>query len=453
MKKRIYSKETAPKRQHIQDERRRKVLQKQKHGRSEATMSRRTVTQANCCDEEQGVISNICIAEWMISVPGLCPVKSCTMDETEGYCEEDTEEGWLVAARPVGTRYLVEVNETGVAQAKDCYGKTIKSFKTRLPKGSCLECVEISSNEMVVQDILSWKSQCMRNTTFEFRAYWMQARILEAEVDKVTEKNEYVLQTIFYQECTREGLERSYHSADVAYPHNGLIFYHKFGYYQCGLTPLVLVWTDLSLEPSCQDRDGNPIVLQARCSQQDNELIVPKVDFITLEGTALLQVSSQAMLGNGTVDSIQSGDLYYGTYDMVGYSTSSIMGGNFVPISCVFSSNDSAVDDCMSDHSYSMGYRETVTNLRLIGKHLNSFVLPELPPQSTVPFPCRADESASASSVASASASASSSLNVVNGNMTNHRLSLPDSWNKLVFRQLQRLGKGISFQDLLASTE
>lgn len=106
-------------------------------------------------------------------------------------------------------------------------------------------------------DVLCWKGYDLRNTTREFRQYWLQTKIAEDNVCLVFVDDELHLVPLYSQKCTPASV-MSAHSglgSRVDEHSDGMLFYHDQSLYCGGSTPLVIVWKDASCSRYLIDGD------------------------------------------------------------------------------------------------------------------------------------------------------------------------------------------------------
>ena len=48
----------------------------------------------------------------------------------------------------------------------------------------------------------------------------------------------------FFKFIPLSTVHQTAYELETPFPKDGLLFYHKFGYYQVGLSPLVILWKD-----------------------------------------------------------------------------------------------------------------------------------------------------------------------------------------------------------------
>jgi hypothetical protein len=236
--------------------------------------------------QESFVPFNLCVPEYMLEIPQLNkptkPAASSSFSSSsagsdmviteEAPQDEDEEpESWMFKLRPRGTSCLIStsIHSNGSSSHGLAYAispasnsSILCSFRSLLPKNCVLECILDEEHRLLyAMDILMWKGQCLTDTTSEFRMYWLQTKLSECsqQLFRLAEgRNEYAVQWVPYFDCTPANLYGVYANENGACPYvpDGFVFYHKFGHYQQGLTPLVLAWKDANCSRYVQDAVG-----------------------------------------------------------------------------------------------------------------------------------------------------------------------------------------------------
>jgi hypothetical protein len=236
--------------------------------------------------QESFVPFNLCVPEYMLEIPQLNkPAKPAASSSSSSSSagsdmvitedaqqdEHEEPESWMFKLRPRGTSCLITTSihsnsssSQGIAYAISpaSTSSILCSFRSLLPKNCILECILDEERRLLyAMDILMWKGQCLTDTTSEFRMYWMQTKLSECsqQLFRLVEgRNEYAVQWVPYFDCTPANLYAVYANENGACPYvpDGFVFYHKFGHYQQGLTPLVLVWKDANCSEYAQDAMG-----------------------------------------------------------------------------------------------------------------------------------------------------------------------------------------------------
>ena len=179
---------------------------------------------------------------------------------------------WLVANRPNGVRCLV-IAAQGATVSRGMDGKVIERFNSLLPGGSAastpgtadwaargggsesskkmyvvLDCIFCPmTRTYYVLDLLNWKGYPLQECTAEFRLFWLSSKFVDdcpREIGLRGHHNDYGVVPLKFAPVTHDSISSLYHSSQSPYVSDGLIFYHKDGHYESGLSPLVLLWQD-----------------------------------------------------------------------------------------------------------------------------------------------------------------------------------------------------------------
>lgn len=97
-------------------------------------------------------------------------------------------------------------------------------------------------------DLLCWNGFDVYDCTTEFRLYFLRTKVQEETegIGSVSNSNHYSIIPLLYYEADCPGIQLAYSGA-VPFIRDGLLFMNKQGYYNMGLSPLVLVWKDPSI--------------------------------------------------------------------------------------------------------------------------------------------------------------------------------------------------------------
>jgi len=192
----------------------------------------------------------------------------------------DLASSWSCMARPFGKRCLLSSSCRGMAVSKTLDGNILHTFASDLPRDCVLDCVFSEEQDAyIVCDLLKWKGADQRLTTREFRCYWLQTKLSEIDVSRVTSTNECAIRSgLFYSCADRQSLMTAYEQAQVAHNQAGLLFFHNESDYERGLTPLVLLWHD--------QYTWNTRELQAEEASLDISLKISPADCTSQEGKA-----------------------------------------------------------------------------------------------------------------------------------------------------------------------
>lgn len=203
------------------------------------------------------VTDQLCEPEWMTEVP--C---SMILPNDTGYrCN------WFVCVRPEGRRCVV-ISSRGKTFSYLENGRVLHQFKSFLPGGglssqngssAILDCIYYEPTKIYyILDIMSWNDMHCYECDAEFRFYWLRAKVDETPFitpEFTSSKQPHTFLPIPYWECSWMGLQEAY-TCSLPFSKNGLLFYHREGQYEIGLTPLVLLWKDSSVT-NYLDNDGD----------------------------------------------------------------------------------------------------------------------------------------------------------------------------------------------------
>lgn len=225
------------------------------------------------------MLSNqLCEPEWMTEIPSdmVYPVDTCGNIRYE----------WFVLARPEGRRCVV-VSSRGTTTSYLENGRVLHQFKTFLPGGglnsqngssSILECIYYEPTKIYyIIDVMSWNDMHCYECDAEFRFYWLRAKVEETPFicPQFSSKQQYAFLPVPYWECSWHGLLEAYKST-LDFSRNGLLFYHREGHYEIGLTPLVLLWKDATVT-AYLDADGEETIALRVANKVRDELMEESV--------------------------------------------------------------------------------------------------------------------------------------------------------------------------------
>mmetsp|Transcript_3243 Transcript_3243/g.5042 ORF Transcript_3243/g.5042 Transcript_3243/m.5042 type:complete len:417 (-) Transcript_3243:5-1255(-) len=255
--------------------------------------------------------SQLCVPEWMVEIPsdlGSYHANRCN---------------WYVVARPEGKRCVV-VSSRGRTISYLENGCMLHSFKSPLPGGgmtgrhgssAILECIYTpADNTYYALDIMNWNDMDCYDCEAEFRFFWLHTKFEETAGLSGGGAVAHSFRAVPHWECSLTGLEQAYRSP-LPYPRNGLLFYHREGQYEIGLTPLVLLWKDATIT-TYLDADGEEtIALKAlQLSTEPHQLALH-----TFEGIPLVPLPSQLQTAP-----VVCGDVVRGAVASVGYTDSGV---------------------------------------------------------------------------------------------------------------------------------
>eukprot|EP00750_Incisomonas_marina_P001517 INCI11299.1.p1 GENE.INCI11299.1~~INCI11299.1.p1 ORF type:complete len:454 (+),score=71.92 INCI11299.1:184-1545(+) len=175
-------------------------------------------------------------------------------------CRPDFNSGdWMVVARPDGQRCIVAASR-GLTTSRTKTGNVLHRWPSELPSGSkkthhgrndeytLLDCVyHKRSKTYFVVDLMCWKGRLLYDTDAAFRMWWLRTKLTEecptARHRRSANKFSIVPASMF--PCTAAGLAAARNAeSEVRYARDGVLFYHKQGFYEQGVTPLVRQWKD-----------------------------------------------------------------------------------------------------------------------------------------------------------------------------------------------------------------
>lgn len=184
---------------------------------------------------------------------------------------QDFESGWLVLSRPHGVRCVV-IASNGSTVCRTDEDRPMHNFQSALPGGSkistrksafgrsekvILDCIyDERTLTYHVIDIMQWKDISLFECSAEFRFYWLNTKFTEdcGDVLNISSFNERVFRPVFASAVSYDNVLIAYAGINGC-ARNKLLFYHKDGHYEAGITPLVLQWqsafdTSLGIEDS-----------------------------------------------------------------------------------------------------------------------------------------------------------------------------------------------------------
>ncbi|XP_015112783.1 snurportin-1 [Diachasma alloeum] len=175
--------------------------------------------------------NKLMMSEWMLDVPG------------------DLVERWSMVPCPKGRRNLL-VARKGRTEAYTRRGEKLTEFQSALPGGhademnrsyTLLDCIWVPKQKIYyVLDVLAWSTQPLLNCDAEFRRFWLQSKLQEDEDLRFhgTKRNQFPILPLPSVSCDNN-LSEFLDNLPPLPPLDGLLFYHKEGYYMHGFTPLV----------------------------------------------------------------------------------------------------------------------------------------------------------------------------------------------------------------------
>ncbi|KAL0275237.1 UNVERIFIED_CONTAM: hypothetical protein PYX00_003163 [Menopon gallinae] len=172
----------------------------------------------------------------------------------------DFQDNWILKMCPVGKRCLVR----SCKGSTTVYGKRgyqMARFRSALPNGghpesygakysrsdlTVLDCIWSGAlQKYFILDVLYWRSQSYLDTDVKFRSFWIASKLEETpSLSEKSGKNPFPFEPLTEHACDVDAISRvlsRYPYFDSDRPQvDGLLFYHKEGYYAPGTTPLVL---------------------------------------------------------------------------------------------------------------------------------------------------------------------------------------------------------------------
>ncbi|CAL8359078.1 unnamed protein product [Lota lota] len=176
--------------------------------------------------------NQLMLSEWLVDVP----------------TELDTD--WLMVVCPVGKRSLI-VASKGSTAAYTKSGYCVNRFPSLLPGGNrhnsalgkdytILDCIYSEVDRtFYILDVMCWRGHPIYDCPTEFRFYWLQSKVQEAEgLAVITKRNPFRFVSLQSTECTAESIQKAL-ITDYDFNVDGLLFYHRQTHYTPGSTPLV----------------------------------------------------------------------------------------------------------------------------------------------------------------------------------------------------------------------
>ncbi|KAI8925776.1 hypothetical protein BC831DRAFT_426430 [Entophlyctis helioformis] len=172
-------------------------------------------------------------AEWLADIP------------------EDFESAWLAVVVPRGERCLL-ISSRGRTVSRRADGTRIDMFLSCLPGGSyaavsprqskpcILDCFYVPSTQTYhVLDILCWNGNHVDECDTEFRFFWLQTKLAEADVARVAQANQRSIVPLAVRTCSRPDLRDAVARAEQDAFAAGMLLYNKQCVYCTGeSTPL-----------------------------------------------------------------------------------------------------------------------------------------------------------------------------------------------------------------------
>jgi hypothetical protein len=217
--------------------------------------------------------------EWMTEIPNDMVALIDASQEVR--CE------WFVLARPEGRRCVV-ISSRGTTISYLENGRVLHQFKSFLPGGglnaqngssSIVECIYYEPTKIYyILDVMSWNDMHCYECNAEFRFYWLRAKVEETPFisPQFSAQQQFSFLPVPYWECSWHGLREAY-ASELPYVRNGLLFYHREGHYEIGLTPLILLWKDGTVT-SYLDADGEETIALRIVNEVRDEVMEEAVE-------------------------------------------------------------------------------------------------------------------------------------------------------------------------------
>lgn len=176
--------------------------------------------------------NQLMLSEWMVDVPA------------------DLSSDWLMVVCPVGKRSLV-VASKGSTSSYTKSGYCVNRFPSLVPGGNrhnsalgkdytILDCIysEIDRTYYIL-DVMCWRGHPVYDCSTEFRFYWLQSKVEEAEdLSEISKINPFRFVSLNSITCSTESIQKAL-AHEYNFTVDGLLFYHKETHYTPGSTPLV----------------------------------------------------------------------------------------------------------------------------------------------------------------------------------------------------------------------
>lgn len=114
---------------------------------------------------------------------------------------------------------------------------------------SILDCIfHEPDRTYYVVDLLCWKGFHLQDCTAEFRLFFLRSKFDEEMADLAPRdprpgQNDFRFVPLLYHDADPAGIRQAYEGR-VPFLRDGLLFSSKAGYYEQGLSPLLLAWKD-----------------------------------------------------------------------------------------------------------------------------------------------------------------------------------------------------------------
>ena len=205
--------------------------------------------------------SQLCTPEWVVQPPAPAELAA----------------HFLVSPRPEGRRVLL-VASGGETRVRTRSGHQHQPrFASALPGGcfakagslsaeaySILDCVfHQGTQTYYALDLMCWKGYSLYDCAYEFRRWWLSARLEEIGAmlrAREPSRNKFPIVAVPAWPADAQGLAaaRSFvFDADAPHPHgrDGVVLSHREGHYELGPTDLTLLWKDRECSSYLVDTD------------------------------------------------------------------------------------------------------------------------------------------------------------------------------------------------------
>ncbi|XP_071382833.1 snurportin-1 isoform X2 [Centroberyx affinis] len=176
--------------------------------------------------------NQLMLSEWLVDVPA------------------ELDADWLMVVCPVGKRSLI-VASKGSTAAYTKSGYCVNRFPSLLPGGNrhnsamgkdytILDCIysEVDRTYYIL-DVMCWRGHPVYDCPTEFRFYWLQSKVQEADgLSEIAKRNPFRFVSLQSTACTAESIQKAL-GAEYSFSVDGLLFYHRQTHYTPGSTPLV----------------------------------------------------------------------------------------------------------------------------------------------------------------------------------------------------------------------
>ncbi|XP_056595636.1 snurportin-1 [Triplophysa dalaica] len=176
--------------------------------------------------------NQLMLSEWLVDVPA------------------DLSSDWLMVVCPIGKRSLV-VASKGSTTSYTKSGYCVNRFPSHLPGGSrhnsalgkdytILDCIYSDVDRTYyILDVMCWRGHPVYDCPTEFRFYWLQSKVEEAEsLSEISKINPFRFVSLSNIPCLTESIQKAL-AHEYSFTVDGLLFYHKETHYTPGSTPLV----------------------------------------------------------------------------------------------------------------------------------------------------------------------------------------------------------------------